>query len=250
MKVFQEVVNIVEFLRSEKGCPWDRAQTLESYKKHIIEEVYELFDAIDRNNLEDISEELGDLFLNILLMATILKELGGTTIEEILKNLNKKLISRHPHVFGEASEYSLERAQERWFKEKRKKEKKGLFSDVPLSSPSLVLAYLISKRAENVGFGFDDIKTVLNKVEEEKSELLNAIEKSEKEEMREEIGDLLLAIVNLSLFLNIHPEESLRKTCLKFLNRLRFIEDTLEREGKNFFDVDRESIEKLWEQSK
>ncbi len=250
MKVFQEVINTVEFLRSEKGCPWDRAQTLESYKKYIIEEVYELFDAIDRNNLEDISEELGDLFLNILLMATILKELGGTTIEEILKSLNKKLISRHPHVFGEASEYSLERAQERWFKEKRKKEKKGLFSDIPLSSPSLVLAYLISKRAEKVGFGFDDIKTVLNKVEEEKSELLNAIEKSEKEEIREEIGDLLLAIVNLSLFLNIHPEESLRKTCLKFLNRLRFIEDTLEREGKNFFDVDRESIEKLWEQSK
>ncbi|MCX7991405.1 MAG: hypothetical protein N2999_05165, partial [Proteobacteria bacterium] len=145
---------------------------------------------------------------------------------------------------------SLDSSYKSWVNEKREKENKGLFSDIPTSSPSLVLAYLISKRAENIGFGFDNIETILKKVEEEQFELLSAIEKSKKEEITGEIGDLLLAIVNLSLFLKIHPEEALRKTCLKFLKRLQFIEETLYKEGKSFFDTDREYLEKLWEMSK
>ncbi|MCX7992019.1 MAG: nucleoside triphosphate pyrophosphohydrolase, partial [Proteobacteria bacterium] len=131
MKIFQEVINTIEYLRSEEGCPWDRAQTMESYKKYILEEVYELFDAIEKNNLKDISEELGDLLLNILLMATILKERGGNKIEEILINLNKKIISRHPHVFDKNKEYSLDSSYKSWVNEKREKENKGLFSDIP-----------------------------------------------------------------------------------------------------------------------
>lgn len=250
MKAFQQLVDTIEFLRSEKGCPWDRAQTLESYKKYIIEEVYELFDAIERKNNLAIAEELGDLLLNILLMATILKESSGIKIDEILDNLKRKIISRHPHVFGEDKEYSLDNSYRRWADEKRKTENKGLFTDIPLHSPSLILAYLISKRAEKVGFGFNNIESILNKVDEEEMELKEAIKKSDNNEITGEIGDLLLAIVNLALFLDVHPEEALRKTCLKFLDRLRFIEDSLTKEGKNFFEVDRDLLEKLWEKSK
>lgn len=250
MKAFQQLVDTIEFLRSEKGCPWDRAQTLESYKKYIIEEVYELFDAIERKNNLAIAEELGDLLLNILLMATILKESSGIKIDEILDNLKRKIISRHPHVFGEDKEYSLDNSYRRWADEKRKTENKGLFTDIPLHSPSLILAYLISKRAEKVGFGFNNIESILNKVDEEETELKEAIKKSDNNEITGEIGDLLLAIVNLALFLDVHPEEALRKTCLKFLDRLRFIEDSLTKEGKNFFEVDRDLLEKLWEKSK
>lgn len=250
MKAFQQLVDTIEFLRSEKGCPWDRAQTLESYKKYIIEEVYELFDAIERKNNLAIAEELGDLLLNILLMATILKESSGIKIDEILDNLKRKIISRHPHVFGEDKEYSLDNSYKRWADEKRKTENKGLFTDIPLHSPSLILAYLISKRAEKVGFGFNNIESILNKVDEEETELKEAIKKSDNNEITGEIGDLLLAIVNLALFLDVHPEEALRKTCLKFLDRLQFIEDSLTKEGKNFFEVDRDLLEKLWEKSK
>lgn len=250
MENFKQLVETIEFLRSEKGCPWDRAQTLESYKKYLLEELYELFDAIEKKDSIAIVEELGDVLLNILLMATILKEETGIGIDNILINLKKKIILRHPHVFGQEKEYDIENSYKKWVNEKRKNENKGLFSDIPLSSPSLILAYLISKRAEKIGFGFEDIQSIYKKIQEEEDELKKALEKKDKKLISDELGDLLLSIVNLSTFLDTHPEEALRNTCLKFLKRLQFIENKLLEENKNFFEVDREVLEELWEKSK
>ncbi len=250
MKSFENLINTVEYLRSEKGCPWDRAQTLESYKSYILEEVYELLDAIENNDLSNISEELGDLLLNILLLATILKEKGGKDISQIIEDINRKVINRHPHVFGENKEYEEEKAYQVWVKEKKKHENKGIFSNIPLSAPALALAYIIAKRADKSGFGFNSADEIFNKISEETEELKEAIGEKSKEKITRELGDLFFSSVNLSVFLDIHPEEALRSTCLKFLKRLKYIENELSKSGKDFFNTPREIIEKFWEEAK
>ncbi len=250
MESFEKLINTIEYLRSEKGCPWDRAQTMESYKTYILEEVYELFNSIENKDLYGISEELGDLLLNILLMATILKENGGDNISKIIDNINKKIINRHPHVFGDNKEYEEQKAYEVWIREKKRHENKGVFSDIPINAPALTLAYLISKRAHKSGFGFDSINQILDKVLEEIEEIKDAVKDGCWEKINKEMGDLFFSSVNLSVFLNIHPEDALRSTCIKFLKRLKYIEEELNKMGKDFFSSDRELIEKLWEEAK
>lgn len=250
MKEFSDLYRTISYLRSDKGCPWDRKQTTKSLKKFLIEELYELIEAIDRDNINEITEELGDLLLNLIMLIVILEQQKRTSIIEILKKLNRKIIQRHPHVFGDKKAKNDIEATKHWEIHKKNKEGKKIFNAIPKNSPALQKAYLMSKKAEKVGFGFENIETIKNKVNEEIQELNQALTKNAHHEIEHEIGDVLISIATLGLYVDVNPEIALQKACKRFINRFEYIENELEKSGKNIFEVSREDIEKLWEESK
>lgn len=250
MENLNNLIKTIEYLRSENGCPWDRKQTLENLRKYIIEEVYELYDAIEREKYEDIIEEIGDVLLNLILMVTILKEKNIATLNDILVRLNDKIISRHPHVFGNEKARNADDAKARWDINKVTHEQKNLFEHIPKYIPALHRAYVMSKRAEKIGFSFNNYEEVRNKVTEELNELDDAIKTGENSSIEHEIGDVLISIANVSLMLDVNPENALHKCCERFIKRFEFIEKSLSKEGKEIFNVPREELERLWEKSK
>lgn len=250
MKEFSDLYKTISFLRSDNGCPWDRKQTIKSLKKFLIEELYELIDAIDRDNTNEIIEELGDLLLNLIMITVILEQQKRTTIKDTLKKLNQKIINRHPHVFGDKKARNEIEASKNWEIHKKIKEGKNIFSSIPNNAPALQKAYLMSKKAEKVGFGFDNMKSIINKVNEEIEELYDAIKTSEYKKIEHEIGDVLISIATLGLYTDVNPEIALQKACKRFMKRFEYIELELEKLDKTIFDVKREDIEKLWEKSK
>ena len=250
MKSFDELVNTIETLRSENGCPWDRKQTLADLKKYLIEEVYELCDAIDQNDGVKIAEESGDVLLNLLLISTILKEKKISTPDNIINNVTQKIINRHPHVFGDTKAANADEALINWHISKKKNENKKLFGDIPISAPALTRAYIISKRAAKIGFGFENIDQLYDKMEEEFKEMKAAVNNESIKEIDIELGDILFTLVNLGVFLDIYPEDSLKNSCEKFLKRFRYIEEKLDGEGKEFLSSRRQDIEKIWDESK
>ncbi len=250
MKEFKELYNTIAFLRSKRGCPWDRKQTLQSLKKYLIEEVFELVDSIERDETNDIIEEIGDLLLNLLMISVILKEQKRATIEEILYKINKKIIDRHPHVFGDKKAKTVEDVSLNWEQHKINVENKRTFNTIPHFAPALQKAFMLSKKADKAGFGFKNIKEIQLKIDEEMRELDEAIKTNDKKMVEHEIGDVLISIATLSLYLDINPEFALNKGCNRFIKRFEYIENELEKIGKNIFEVSREELEKLWEKSK
>lgn len=249
-EVFSKLVETIEMLRSENGCPWDRKQTISDLKTYLVEEVYELCDAIEKADEKDIAEECGDVLLNIVMIANILKEQGKTDIYNVIYKLREKIISRHPHVFGDKSAVSSEEALSKWQHSKKTKENKTLFSNISSAAPALERAYLIAKRVEKINFGFENDEDIINKLREETEELIFAIKHGHKKSIEQEAGDLLFTIVNLSVFKKFVPQDSLNKSCNKFLKRLQYIETRLDKEGKTFSSSERAYIETLWEESK
>lgn len=249
-KIFDELVETIEFLRSEKGCPWDKKQTINNIKTHLIEEVYELSDAIDSETTKNIAEECGDVLLNLIMIANMLKEKGETDIYTILGNLREKIINRHPHVFGEKNAVSADDALINWQQSKKIHEKKSLFNNIPSSTPALERAFLIAKRADKIGFGFENDDDIISKLREETNELIDAIKSKDNVYVEQELGDLLFTIVNLSVLKGLTPQDSLNKSCNKFLKRLQYIENKLDSDGKVFQSQERAYIELLWEESK
>ena len=242
-KSFDEIWKIVERLRAPDGCPWDRAQTNESIKFDLIEEAYEVLDAIDKKDWNSLKEELGDVIFLAMLHAKIAEDEGKFSHDEVIETIVKKMIYRHPHVFGEKKFENQDELLENWEKSKGY----GIFEHVNFSLPALMLAQKIGNRAKRVGFDWSKGEDVLEKIKEELEELKNA---QSKEEVEEEIGDILFSIVNFARHKNINAEEALRNTLEKFVERFSYIEKRAREMGKDLEQMSLEEMDALWEKSK
>jgi len=253
-ELFKELVDIIAKLRSEDGCPWDREQTNDSLKPGLIEEAYEVIDAIDEKNDEKLEEELGDLLMQVLLNAQIAEDEGRFNICGVIQEISEKLTRRHPHVFGDAQFSDTQELLIHWENVKRSeyanRDRKSLMDGVPSQMPQLMKARKIQSKASRVGFDWEKTEDVLKKVEEETEELKVSIKESDPDGMEEEIGDLLFSVVNLSRFLDVEPEEALRRTNAKFISRFKQIEAEIEARGDDISDYDLEALDELWEKAK
>lgn len=252
---FNDLVEIMDTLRGENGCPWDKEQDHKSLRRYLIEECFELVDAIDSGDVDNIVEELGDVLLQVLFHTNIAFEEGEFNIIDITSSLANKLIYRHPHIFLEKKVENSKEVVYNWIK--LKDSKKGLNSvreklmDIPRASV-LNRAYKVQQRAKAFGFDWDDIKGPLNKVNEEYKEIIEELEKEPRnlERIEGELGDLFFAVVNLSRFLNISPEIALNKTIDKFINRILCMENMAEEKGYTLEGLSLEQMDELWERSK
>ncbi len=253
-KTMEDLTALMAQLRAEGGCPWDREQTRQSLKPYLLEEAYEVLDAIEKDDLTLLVEELGDLLLQVVFHAQIAKEDGEFDINEVITQIYDKLIVRHPHVFGDVKATSESGALKSW--EASKREQKGIegytqtLTDIPQTLPSLIRSYKVQQKAALVGFDWDNIEDAIAKVHEEMNELLEVYKTGEKGIIEEEMGDLLFSAVNVARFLKIQPELALRGTIEKFINRFRYIEETALQFGKKLDKMSLQEMDKLWEQAK
>ena len=231
-ELFDQLVQVVAALRGENGCPWDKAQTHETLKSDLIEETYEVIEAIDAKSSDKLQEELGDLLLLVMLNAQIAKDQGDFSINEVVRSITDKLIRRHPHVFGDVDAKDTETVLQNWEAIKRAEagyeDRTSVLDGVPESLPSLLRAQKIQNKAARVGFDWDTVADVLPKLEEEIEEVKASVEKGDTAEIEMEIGDLLFSVVNLCRFLDVQAEEALRQAVRKFTNRFQKMEETLE----------------------
>ncbi|PLV58391.1 nucleoside triphosphate pyrophosphohydrolase [Thermotoga sp. KOL6] len=245
-EIFEELLAIMEKLRSPEGCEWDRKQTHESLKPYLIEECYELIEAIDEKNDEMMKEELGDVLLQVVFHSQIAKERGAFTVENVIEHLNDKLIRRHPHVFGDSPGYSYKQWEDIKAQEKGK-DKSSRIGEINPLVPALSMARRIQENASQVGFDWEDVKGVYEKIEEELKELKNA---QNPEKVEEEFGDLLFSVVNLSRFLGVEPESALRKATKKFVERFKKMEELIEKDGLVLEQLSLEKLNEYWEKAK
>ena len=251
---FDRLVDVVAMLRSKNGCPWDLAQTHESLKADLIEEAYELIEAIDAKVPKKICDELGDLLMQVMLHSQIATDRNEFSVDEVIENLTEKLVRRHPHVFGSVVATDENEVLENWEEIKRgedgNKDRKSSLDGIPHSLPSLQRAEKIQKKASRAGFDWDTTEDVLPKLQEEIDEIEESIRNDDIAEIEMEIGDLFFSVVNLCRFLNVQPEEALRKSTRKFADRFQRMETTLERTNKTFKDYDLSTLDQIWEQVK
>ena len=250
-KLFVDLVNIVEKLRSPEGCPWDKEQTHESLLPYFLEEAYEVIESVELKEWETLKEELGDVLLHILLQAKIADETNKFNISDSLEGINNKLVNRHPHVFGDDNIDASVEAKQNWEDIKHvEKKRKSRLDGVPNKLPALVRAQRLQEKASYAGFDHDNIEDAWEKLNEELNELKSAQEKRDIENIKEEIGDVLFSVVNLSRFFDIPAEDMLRKTNQKFITRFQTIERELKEKGKKLENSNLEEMEKIWEKSK
>ena len=248
MKEFDEFVSIMKRLRKE--CPWDREQTHESLKKHFVEEAYEALDAIDKKDFNHLKGELGDVALQVLFHSIIAEEEKQFTLEEVLAEINTKLIRRHPHVFGDTVVSSSQEQLALWDKIKMTEGRNSVLDGIPNSLPALMKAEKVQKKATKVGFDWKKKEDVWKKVEEEINELHSAVESNDKGQTEKEFGDVLFSLVNYARFINVDPEESLQSTVKKFITRFQYIEEQLKQQRKDIHQTSLEEMDKLWEEAK
>ena len=236
------------------GCEWDKEQTFESIAPFTIEEAYEVTDAIERKDNDDLKEELGDLLLQVVFLSQIASEDNIFTFEDVAEVISQKLIRRHPYVFSEKQEHTSEDQMAQWEQIKRKeradKEQLGILDGIAKNLPSLKRSQKIQKRVSKVGFDWPDTRGVFDKIKEETYELEEALLSADKKQMQEEIGDLLMIITNLAQKLDIDSEDALNKANNKFTNRFSFIEKELKKTGKEFDEVELTELDSLWQDSK
>lgn len=243
---------IASILRSDHGCSWDRAQTSKTLKLYLIEETYELYDAIEADDTASIKEELGDVLYQVYAHSQIAEEEGKFTIDDVAQGIAEKLIRRHPHVFGDEGPKEKEQVSIDWEKIKKKEKKSGesILSGVPAHTPALLKAYRVQQKASRVGFDWEKIDDVISKIDEEIGEFKEALSSHNRDHLVEEIGDILFCIANISRFLSINPEEALKKTVDKFMTRFRFIEDEAAKSGKDLSCMSLAEMDALWEKAK
>jgi MazG family protein len=248
---FDRLVELVGILRSDHGCPWDREQTPEQIKIYLIEEAYEVLEAIDSEKWEDVCSELGDLLFQILFLARIFEEAGKFTIREVVQKTTEKMIRRHPHVFSDTRVSCADEVKDRWHKIKMAEAKdndqqKAFFLDsVPQKLPALMRAYRLGARAARVGFDWPDIKDVFMKVDEELAKLKVALERRDSEISAEEFGDLMFTMVSLGRFAGLHPETALTQAISRFVNSFKIIEETLLQQGRSLESASFEEMEAI-----
>ncbi|MBS1876756.1 MAG: nucleoside triphosphate pyrophosphohydrolase [Acidobacteria bacterium] len=253
---FERLVEIMARLRAPGGCPWDREQSFDSIKPYTLEETYEVLDAIDARDWRGLAEELGDYMLQAVFYAQMAAEQGRFTIDDSLDAINAKLIRRHPHVFGDGEADTPAAVKKRWDEIKaeekaaRGEAPKPLLEGVPRSAPALVEAQQIASKAAAVGFDWDNVEQVFDKMREELDELAGARASGVQDHVEGELGDLLFVMVNIARFLKVDPEQALRKTNAKFRRRFGFVEDRLRERGRSPRDSNIEEMEDLWQKAK
>jgi tetrapyrrole methylase family protein/MazG family protein len=249
---FQELLKIMEALRSEKGCPWDKEQTRESLKPFIVEEAYELIEAIDESDPEKIKEELGDLLFQIVFQCQIAKENNEFKVSDVIEKISKKMIARHPHVFGKADYKTADEVLLHWEEQKKLegKMRESILEGIPKTLPSLLRAHRLQKRAAGVGFDWEKVEDVLKKLDEELKEFKEALKTKRQDEIEDELGDIFFMLVNISRFIGVNPEDALRKTISKFIHRFRYIEMNAAERGKKLSDMTLNEMDSLWDESK
>ena len=248
--LIEELIEVINRLRDE--CPWDKEQTIKSLRQMTIEEVYELSDAIIKEDYHNIEEELGDLFLHILFYCKIGKEENKFDINTVTKKLIKKLKERHPHIYANKKIKSSGEVINNWEKIKKSKRKnKATLNNIPSGIPSLVKAIRIQEKVRSVGFDWENKDQVLEKIYEELDEMKTEITKnSSKDKIQSEVGDVLFSIINFARFLNIDPEEALERTNMKFIKRFNNMEVIIHQEKKDLEEMDLEEMDKYWEIAK
>jgi nucleoside triphosphate diphosphatase len=253
---FEMLVQVMSRLRAPGGCPWDRKQSFDTLKSYLLEETYELLDAIDARDWRGVSEELGDLLLQPVFLAEIAAEKGLFTISDALDAINEKLVRRHPHVFGNAVAETPEDVKQRW-DEIKKHEKpagtssgKSVLDGVPRNLPALVEAEKIGQKAASIGFEWPDIGGVMEKLQEEAAELVSAKEAETQEHIEHELGDVLFTVVNLARFLKVDPEQALRKTNRRFRKRFAHVEKEIAATRDTPAGLSIERMEDLWQEAK
>lgn len=250
----QKLVAIMQKLRGPKGCPWDKEQTMESLIPFIVEEAYEVIGAIDAKSPEMIKEELGDLLFQIIFICQLAREKGNFDIADVMAISAEKMIRRHPHVFGKTKAKTSKDVLKHWARikkeEKNGKKRKGYLSDIPEHLPALLKAHKVTEKAAEVGFDWPDIKEVFEKVEEEIAEFKAELKKGNAQRMEAEFGDLIFSLVNVGRFIEVNPEEALRKTIARFVTRMHYIEDKLIKKGKTLHNATTKEMEKIWQEAK
>jgi tetrapyrrole methylase family protein/MazG family protein len=266
-KWFAKLVALQARLRGPKGCPWDREQTHLSLRKFLIEEAYEVLDAMDSGNPEEFASELGDLLLQVIFHAILAEEAGRFTISEVIESVHAKMVRRHPHVFGDATAKTSAAVLKNWEQikrdertEKGKPPESSLLASVPRSLPAILEAYQLTRRASRIGFDWENLGGILDKLEEEKGELKSLMSRatasnSERDggqapHVEEEIGDLFFVCVNIARFLGVDPEIALKRTNRKFKRRFQWMESAAAQEGRRLADLPRARMEELWNLSK
>lgn len=254
-KDFSYFREIIAELRGPNGCPWDKEQTHESLKKYLIEETYEVVDAINSEDIDHLIEELGDVLLQVMLHAQIGEDDGYFTISDVIESISAKMIRRHPHVFGNTQADTAEEVVQNW--QEIKKQEKGeitssLMEGIPFSLPNLIRAYEIQMKAAKVGFDWKEIGPALEKVKEELQEFENELTEAGEQSIlaKKEFGDLLFAFVNVARFLRIHPEEALFETNEKFIRRFHYVENKVKESGKDFLEHSLEELDHYWDEAK
>jgi len=247
--------NLVEKLRSKDGCPWDIKQTPMDAKNYLIEEVYELLEAIDENNTDHIREELGDVLLLVMFVARMYEEKNAFDIDQVATVCQQKMIRRHPHVFGDAHAKDAEAVLERWHTIKNKekqdtKEKEHFLDSVPSKLPAMHRAFQLAERAARVGFDWSERDAVEQKMDEEWLEFKTALLSNNIKDIQSEMGDLMFSIINISRWCKIHPESALNDSIHKFIYRFNYIEDQLALQGKSLESASLEEMDALWDAAK
>jgi len=251
LEPFNRLVDIMATLREPGGCNWDRKQTHKSLLPYLIEETYEVVEAIENEDYDHLREELGDLMIQIVFHARIAEEAGTFNINDAINDINKKLIHRHPHVFGDKKDLEPQEVRDQWEKIKiNSGEKKSVINGIPKSAPALVKAFRFGEKAGGVGFDWENAADVMKKVKEEIGEIEVEMQNGDSEKMENEIGDVLFAISSLARKLNINPEQALNKTLQKFQKRFNHIESKVAESGKTFDDFTLDQLEAWWQEAK
>ena len=250
LKEFERLLNIMSELRIK--CPWDKEQTFESLRSHSIEEVYELTDAIIRNDMQDIKKELGDMLLHIVFYAQMGSETNDFDIYDVCKSLNEKLIYRHPHVFGEVEANNATTVEQNWeqLKLKEKDGNKTVLSGVPATLPAMIKAHRIQDKARSVGFDWEERDQVWGKVQEEIDELKTEIGAMDKDKMEAEFGDLLFSLINAGRLYGIDPENALERTNRKFISRFNYLESKTIAQGRDLKKMTLAEMDEIWDEAK
>jgi MazG family protein len=249
LKAFERLLEIMDELREH--CPWDREQTLDSLRNLTIEETYELADAIMDQNLDEIKKELGDLLLHIVFYARIGSEKGAFDIADVLNGINRKLVFRHPHVFGDRKVRDSGEVIENWEELKMKEGNRSVLAGVPVSLPAMIKAHRIQDKVRAVGFDWEQRGQVWDKVIEEINEVKQELNNGqEKERMEDEIGDLLFSIVNAARLYDIEPETALERTNRKFIKRFKYLETVALEQGRSLKEMSLQEMEAIWQEAK
>lgn len=250
------IIELIQKLRGENGCAWDKKQTPDSISNYLIEEVYELLEAIEAGDVDEIRNELGDVLFQVLFLAELYREKGAFEIEDVIAENARKMIARHPHVFEKETDLSVSDIRKQWdtikSKEKEASEKSAasVIDSVPRKLPPLMRAYNVSDRTARAGFDWDDMEGVMEKAEEEWFEFKDALKKNSQRDMSLEFGDILFTLTNVARFAKIHPDTALRDSIRKFEKRYRYMENILNEKGQTLDGISREKIDKLWDLAK
>ncbi|MEZ0536975.1 nucleoside triphosphate pyrophosphohydrolase [Caldicellulosiruptoraceae bacterium PP1] len=249
---FEDLINIMKILRKE--CPWDKVQTHQTLKRYLIEETYEVLEALDLNDDDKIKEELGDLLLQIVFHSEIASEENRFDVYDVITTVCDKMKKRHTHVFGEDDLNTPQEVLNNWDKIKMEEKSEKTVTDslkgIPKELPALLRSYKVQEKAARVGFDWDNVEDCIKKVYEELNEFEEARKIEDNQKISEELGDLLFAVVNVSRFYNINPEEALTKTINKFITRFSYIEEETTKNGNNLTDLTLKEMDFLWEKAK